>query len=59
MHLIGFLLRACDKAGMKIITKKNMMLSLSRIPNAVCATSERQYTAVGPEIQAPWDGIYE
>jgi len=28
-------------------------------PKAVYAASERQYTAAGAELQAPWGGIYE
>ena len=55
MHSIGFLLRATEP---KISTKNTENMSLYK-PKAVHAASERQYTAVGGDVQVPSGGIYE
>ena len=52
----------CERAGMKISTKKTGVLCHCRNPrHAVYTTSKRKYTAAGREVQLglPWGGIHE
>ena len=53
-HALDRFSAACDRTGMKITTKKTEVLcyvSLETQGSDVYATSERQYTATGGEVQ--------
>ena len=51
-HALHRFSAACDRAGVKISTKKRSIMSLQKT-KAVYAASERQYTAAGGEDQVP------
>ena len=55
-HALNRFSAVCDRAGMKISTKKTGILSLKK-PKAVYTASERQCNVAGGEDEVSWGGM--